>query len=168
MVSRKDTYGFTPKKGSGYPRKGISAEEQNMKTTIAFATALGAVLVLSLASLAVTAFGNGPSANYDPQVHEALVEAMEDADFEAWRAIREENGLPMHGKMMRTVNAENFDRFLALREANRAGDVELAKQIREELGANTFKGPHGNRFGTDDSQGLGQRFMRGNCFAGSE
>ena len=104
-----------------------------MKTTTVFATALGAVLVLSLASLAVTAFGNGNGANYDADVHEELQAAMESNNFEAWRTIREENGLPMRGRMLTNIDAENFDSFVRMREAYHAGDVDAANELREEL-----------------------------------
>lgn len=104
-----------------------------MKTTTVFATALGAVLVLSLASLAVTAFGNGNGANYDADVHEELQAAMESNNFEAWRTIREENGLPMRGRMLTNIDAENFERFVQMRRAYHAGDVDAANELREEL-----------------------------------
>ncbi|MFT4307891.1 MAG: hypothetical protein ACMXYM_00785 [Candidatus Woesearchaeota archaeon] len=104
-----------------------------MKTTTVFATALGAVLVLSMASLAVAAFGNGNGANYDADVHEALVEAMEQGDFESWRTIRKENGLPMRGRVLTNIDAENFERFVQMRRAYHEGDVDRASELREEL-----------------------------------
>ena len=110
-----------------------------MKTATVFASVFGAVFVLSLASLAVAAFGNGPGANYDPDVHEALQGAMENGDFETWRSVREDNGLPMRGRMLTSIDAENFERFVQMRRAYHEGDYDRASELREELRGEKLK-----------------------------
>lgn len=90
------------------------------------------VLVVSAATLSSAhPWDGGP--NYDANVHEQLVEAMESGDFEAWRSIREENGLPMRGRMMSVMDEDSFEHFVQMREANVDGDYERAAQLREQM-----------------------------------
>jgi len=72
--------------------------------------------------------------NYSSEVHEQLKGAIESGDYDEWLRIREENDLPMHGKMFQVINRENFEKYRDLHNANLAGDVESANSIKAELG----------------------------------
>ncbi len=96
------------------------------------------VFVISVASLiAVIAYKENPlakGANYNTQVHEQLEAAMGAEDYDAWIQIRKDNNLPMQGKIFQVINAENFDRYVAMHNAMLLGDTEIADSIRTELG----------------------------------
>jgi hypothetical protein len=124
--------------------------------------ALLAVSVLAFAGLTYAYRGNasvqGP--NYNADVHEQLEAAMEAGDYEAWLSIRQENNLPMRGKIFQVVNEDNFDRYVAMHEAMEAGDAETANSIRAELGLGAGKMMQGA--GAGQGQGAGQRGMSSN------
>ena len=99
------------------------------------AITLGLVLLLSAATYVVAEqpWSNTNKPNYDSEVHEQLQSAMDNGDYAEWRRIREENDLPMHGRMMAELNEQNFGEFVRMRAAYHSGDSELAEQIRSEL-----------------------------------
>ncbi len=125
--------------------------------------ALMALLVVGLITTgAVSAYrGNtevqGP--NFDPEVHEALEGAIESGDYDAWIQIREQNNLPIMGRMFSVITEANFELFAQMHEAHESGDIETANAIRTELGLGLGKGP-GN--GPDMHQGQGR--MNGENF----
>lgn len=96
-----------------------------------------AIFVVSIISLGAIAYqGNsdvkGPKYNED--VHEELEAAMDAGDYDLWLSIREENNLPTRGRIFQVITADNFSRYVALHEANEAGDEDTASSIRSELG----------------------------------
>jgi hypothetical protein len=97
-----------------------------------------AIFVISVASLGLVIAYRGNSQvqgpNYDVDVHEQLEAAIEAGDYNAWVQIREDNNLPMRGRMFQVINAENFDKYVELHEANTAGDTAKADAIKAELG----------------------------------
>lgn len=72
--------------------------------------------------------------NYNEDVHAQLEAAMDAGDYKLWLQIREDNNLPMKGRIFQVVNEDNFDRYVAMHEAMEAGDTATADAIREELG----------------------------------
>ena len=74
--------------------------------------------------------------NYDSSVHDALEKAIENNDYDTWIKIREENNLPMKGRMFQVINKANFAKYKELHDANLLGDLEKADQIRSDLGLN--------------------------------
>jgi hypothetical protein len=124
---------------------------------------LVAIFVISIASIgAVLAYrGNtdvkGP--NYDADVHEQLEEAMNAGDYNAWVQIRKDNNLPMQGKMFQVVNADNFDKYVALHKANLAGDTTKADAIKTELGLGQGMMKHGTGKMSGSGNGLQKNFV---------
>ncbi len=72
--------------------------------------------------------------NYDEEIHEQLESAIENGDYSEWLKIREENNLPMRGKIFQAINEENFHLYQQLHEAVENGDTETVSGIREQLG----------------------------------
>ncbi len=133
-----------------------------MKTVVLGALAL---LLIGVVALGVAAYRGVPESGprYDAEVHEQLETAIEARDYEAWLEIRAENGLPVNGKMFRTVNAENFATYAALHDANEAHDTERAAALRAELGLGEGRQNRGmarESLGQGDRQGSG-RYARG-------
>jgi hypothetical protein len=113
-------------------------------------TSVGAfvvILVIGIVSLAgVIAYQGSPltqGPRYDSAVHEQLEAAMAAGDYDAWLRIRQENNLPMKGRVFQVVNKDNFDRYVAMHNANLAGDSATADAIRAELGLG--QGMHGGK-----------------------
>ena len=106
-----------------------------MKTQfIAILAVFSLALVVSMGfASAYMGFGLSGS-QYNEEVHAQLTDAIMEGDYEQWKALREENGLPMHGKVFQNVNEENFGLYQQLHTAVQNGDTEQASQIREELG----------------------------------
>ncbi|MGV8171454.1 MAG: hypothetical protein ACP5OA_02045 [Candidatus Woesearchaeota archaeon] len=107
-----------------------------------------AIFIVSIASLGVVlAYRGNPEVqgpNYDAQVHEQLEAAMEAGDYNAWIQIREDNNLPMRGRIFQVITADNFDKYVELHEANLAGDTAKADAIKAELGLGQGMQKHGN------------------------
>jgi len=103
-----------------------------------------ALVVLSIAALVGVTYayrGDGAQGpNYNSAVHEQLETALEAGDYDAWLKIRQENNLPMRGKIFQVVNKDNFDMYVQLHKANLEGDKEQADAIRIELGLGTGPG----------------------------
>jgi hypothetical protein len=97
-----------------------------------------AVFLVGIVSLiGVLAYKGSPNvkgANYDAEVHEQLEAAMEAGDYNAWLKIRQDNNLPTKGRIFQVINADNFDWYVEMHNANLAGDTQTANAIREELG----------------------------------
>ncbi len=124
--------------------------------------AVMAVFAISILSLGVMAYRGNPdekSPYYNEEVHQQLEDAMEAGDYDLWMSIREENNLPTKGKIFSVITEENFDKFVALHEANEAGDVDTANAIKEELGLSQGMMKRGNSKGT--GQGMNQQKMHG-------
>lgn len=120
---------------------------------------LGLMLVIGLASLvSVLAYKGNPNVqgpNYDADVHEQLEAAIESGDYDAWLAIRQENNLPMNGKIFQVINEDNFDKYTELHEAMQSGDYDTANAIKSELGLGQGMMKRGNSrtLGAGNSQG---------------
>jgi len=135
-----------------------------MNKTIFFG--LGLMLVIGLASLvSVFAYKGDPNVqgpNYDADVHEQLEAAIESGDYDAWIAIRQENNLPMNGKIFQVINEDNFDKYTALHEAMEEGDYDTANAIKAELGLGQGMMKRGNGASQGMSgQGSGQGKVAG-------
>ncbi|MBN2042795.1 MAG: hypothetical protein JW754_03235 [Candidatus Aenigmarchaeota archaeon] len=80
--------------------------------------------------------------NYDPEVHEQMMNAIENGNYTEWARIREENRMPMRGMIFENINEDNFQLYTQLHQAVQNGDTEMASQLREQLGLDTgmFRG----------------------------
>jgi len=103
----------------------------------------------------------GPNCNEER--HEAMEDAFESLDYDAWYALMIENG--RHPRVVDVVTEDNFETFVQAHEAGEDGDHETAAELRAELGLNNGNGPrdgtgHGKRMG----QGMRQRMQQNNLF----
>ncbi len=98
----------------------------------------GVALVLSMLVLVgVSAYRGNPDVegpNYNEDVHDQLELAMDAGDYDAWLKIRQDNNLPMNGRMFQVVNKDNFGKYVEMHDAQLSGDTETADAIRAELG----------------------------------
>jgi hypothetical protein len=124
-----------------------------------------AILVLSLAVVVIGSFafssamayqGNysesGP--NCSPDRHEAMMQAMDNNDYQAWNEL-----MAGRGRVSQVVKADNFARFAEAHRLAQAGDVEGADTIRQELGLRTSDGERmgaGYRGGQGEMEGIGR------------
>ncbi len=98
-----------------------------------------ALFVISAITLAGVTYAyrgdpNVKGPNYDAAVHEQLEAAIEAGDYDTWLKIRQDNNLPMQGRMFQVINKDNFAKYTELHDANIAGDTTTANTIRAELG----------------------------------
>jgi len=91
-------------------------------------------LVVASSAFAYQGNNNETGPYYNEDAHTLLQEALNNNDYDAWISIREQHDLPMNGKMFQVINKDNFDQFVALHNANQAGDFETAQTIKEGLG----------------------------------
>ncbi|MDD3896800.1 MAG: hypothetical protein PHU04_03090 [Candidatus Peribacteraceae bacterium] len=94
---------------------------------------MAAVPVMAYRGDSAAAQGRGQFApRFAPEHHEEMVQAIESNDYEAWKALMEENG--RGGPMVDSINEENFDTFVQMHTLMIAGDREGAEALREQLG----------------------------------
>lgn len=95
------------------------------------------VFLVSLAAMSALAYQGSKwygAPNFNCGVHEEVLAAVQDGNYDAWIALREENNLPMHGKMFQVIGEENFALYSEMYEARLNGDFERVSELREELG----------------------------------
>lgn len=130
---------------------------KNVKTKkFALASIVGAFL-LSAVALAVPAVyaasdnvtQDGP--NFDPVRREAMEQAVEASDYDAWAALMKDS--PRSEEMLKVITKDNFDKFAEAHEL-----MEKARTINEELGF------PGGKMGKGGFRGEKGEFSgRGNC-----
>lgn len=101
---------------------------------------------IALAPGVVNAYQGDPNVqgpNYTPERHEAMTEAFENKDYQAWK-----NLMQGKGRVTQVVNEDNFDKFAQAHQLALEGKTEEANQIRAELGL-------GQRNGSGMGQGQG-------------
>jgi len=83
--------------------------------------------------------GRGPGGEFPgkgfgtPEQHEEMVQAIEDGDYDAWKALMEEK--PGRGsKMLDMITEESFETFAAMHQKMKDGDKEGAEALRTQLG----------------------------------
>jgi len=65
-----------------------------------------------------------------------VIQALENEDYESWKiALENLEGFPHDVEMM---SQEDFNILIELRKANKEGDFEAIKQIKEELGYDKY------------------------------
>lgn len=76
----------------------------------------------------------------DDKKMEQIQQAMTAGDYAAWKALMGDN------KLTEVITADNFAKFVQMHQLMRDGQMEQAKQLREELGLpDEPKGPLGER-----------------------
>lgn len=127
------------------------------KIILGIGAILGAGFIASTAL--VSAYHGDPTKqgpNYDADMHDLMTDAFDSADYATWRDLMEDSG--HNGRVLEVVNEENFNTFVESHNAALAGDMELANQLRAELGLNNGQGPRDGtgRRGQGRGEGRGQ------------
>lgn len=119
----------------------------NKKSIVIGATAL-VLGGLVMSPRLTEAYQGDPSVqgpNCTAERHEAMEQAFENNDYNAWKEL-----MSGKGRVTQVVTEENFVRFVEAHELAEEGNLDGAKQIRQELGLGL-----GNRNG--DGSGQGQK-----------
>lgn len=124
--------------------------------TVVLSAALVAVILAGAYSFSSAYRGDdsekGP--NYSEERHEAMEQAFENSDYEAWKALMEENS---RGRVLDVINEDNFPTFVKIHELREEGKYEEANQLRAELGLNLRNGEgKGDRHGRFQGRGNGE------------
>ena len=77
--------------------------------------------------------------------HQEMEQAFENNDYQAWK-----NLMQGKGRVIQVINEDNFARFAEAHELAEEGEIDEAKQIRQELGLGLKKGS-----GQDQQKGSG-------------
>ena len=127
----------------------------NKKSIVLGATALVLGGFIMMGSSVAEAYQGDPSVqgpNCTAERHEAMEQAFENNDYNAWKEL-----MSGKGRVTQVVTEENFARFAEAHELAEEGNLDGAKQIRQELGLGL-----GNRNGDGSGQGnKGQGTGRG-------
>jgi hypothetical protein len=99
--------------------------------------------------------------NYNADVHAQMETALENNDYDAWVKIRQDNNLPMTGRMFKVINKDNFAKFAQMHVANENGDYETANAIRSELGLGQGMMNRGSGQGAGKGMGTGNGAAKG-------
>ncbi|RJR26792.1 hypothetical protein C4561_03350 [candidate division WWE3 bacterium] len=86
--------------------------------------------------------------NCDPERHEAMEQAFENNDYQAWADLMEGRG-----RVTEVINESNFNRFAEAHRLAEEGNYDAADAIRAELGLRTR---NGERTGSGYMRGMGQ------------
>ncbi len=73
--------------------------------------------------------------NYSTERHEAMEEAFENEDYDAWKNLMEGKG-----RVTEVINEDNFAKFAKAHELMEQGDITEAQEIRQELGLGQHNG----------------------------
>jgi hypothetical protein len=120
----------------------------NKKFLTIASLALGAGVLFNSASSALAYRGdpNTQGPNCTPERHEAMTQAFENKDYNAWSQLMQGKG-----KVTQAVNEGNFARFAEMHKFRLEGKTDEANQIRTELGLGL-----GNGSGNGQGKGYGR------------
>jgi len=131
---------------------------KNIKLIIG-TSALVAVMTVGFAASAFAYQGDpsqqGP--NYTPERHEAMEQAFETKNYNAWKDL-----MSGKGRVSQVINEGNFAKFAEAHELAESGDVAGAKAIRTELGLGNGGGNHGAK-----GKGMNKAGVRGQNAGGN-
>lgn len=108
------------------------------KTTVGLgvlALLLGATGVFAGSALAYQGDPTTTGPNCSSERHEAMEQAFENNDYEAWK-----NLMDGRGRVTQVINKDNFAKFAQIHELMEQGNVAEAQKIREELGLGLHDG----------------------------
>lgn len=86
--------------------------------------------------------------------HEALQEAIESGDYQAWKNI-----IDSRPRITDVITEDNFDQFVQMHNYMQSGDFEAAQTIRDELGLDQFGPGMGMHMGPHKGFRMGQKFQ---------
>jgi len=114
----------------------------NKKILTLSALILGSAVLLGSAKSAF-AYKFDPTVqgpNYSPERHESITQALNNNDYNAWKAQMQGKG-----RVTQVINQGNFAKFAEMHKLSLEGKTQEANQIRTELG-----------LGLRDGSGFGQ------------
>lgn len=101
------------------------------------AIGLGVVGVLASPAKAFQGDPNMQGPNYTPERHDAMIKAFASNDYNSWKDL-----MAGRGRVSQVVNQENFSKFSEAHRLALSGDLEAAKNIRQEIGLGLRDGSH--------------------------
>jgi len=131
---------------------------QNMKNSTKLISGLFAIAIVitAVASISsVSAYQGDPSVqgpNHSLERHEEMSKAFENTDYNAWKTLMDQND--RKGRVMDTVNEDNFKTFVEAHNLAAEGKIDEAKALRSELGLGLKNGTGQGRYGNGTGQGL--------------
>ena len=99
------------------------------KKTLITLAVLGLILTAGVAS--TYAYRGNPDVqgpDYSPERHQAMLEVFENQDYAAWQELMQDRPI------VDRISQEDFGKFVQIHQAVQAGDLEQAKELRQELG----------------------------------
>jgi hypothetical protein len=125
-----------------------------MKTMVfglaAVAAVLGGVALFAGSTLAYRGDAAVKGPLYSAERHEAMENAFESKDFDAWKNLMQKRG---QARVTQVVNRDNFAKFAEAHELAEEGKTAEAQQLRQELGL-------GLRNGSGQGMGMGRGMHR--------
>jgi hypothetical protein len=128
------------------------------KTTLglgAVALVLGVTAVTAGSALAYRGDPTVTGPNYSTERHTAMLEAFQDRDYTAWKAL-----MPENARVTDVVTAANFDKFAEAHDLALQGKTAEAQDIREDLGLGMHNGLGRNGGGMMQHRGMGRGIDR--------
>lgn len=126
--------------------------ENNMNKTILTLSALvlgaSALFVAIPKALAYRGDPNVQGPNYTAERHEAMTQAFNNSDYNAWKELMQGKG-----RVTQVINEGNFSRFAEMHKLMLEGKTEDANKIRTELGLGL---QNGSGQGQKQSMGFGR------------
>ena len=120
-------------------------KNKNANKLLVGALILGLIGTAAAAGSAAYAYQGDPAVkgpNYSPERHEAMTNAFENNDYNAWKNLMEENSAGRRKRVLDVITEENFGKFAQMRELMIEGNKEEADKIRQELGLGLGQGMH--------------------------
>ncbi len=105
------------------------------------AAAVGVVVTTAIVAGATYAYQGDPNKkgpNFSPERHEAMIQAIDSQDYDAWKELMGNNSV------VEKITAENFTKFVEARQLMVDGRYEEAKALRTELGLQNKQGLKNN------------------------
>ncbi|MEN7982132.1 MAG: hypothetical protein ABFQ65_01660 [Nanoarchaeota archaeon] len=132
-------------------------KKKNTTKTFASLGILGIVALLGMSMVfAYQGDSNVKGPYYSEDRHEAMEEIFETGDYDAWVVLMTESG--RHPRILDIVTEENFEVFVEAHEAMENGNMELAHELRAELGLGQGR-MIGKGVGLKDGSGMNRQGM---------
>jgi len=91
--------------------------------------------------------------NFSEERHEAMQDAFDNLDYDAWVVLMTEND--RHPRIVDVITEENFSEFIEARNSALNGNSGALKEFKESLGLGLGQMKHGNGEALGRGQGKG-------------
>ena len=139
--------------------------EKSINAKLIGFTAVAAILGMGFAAAMSASADTNPGygaerGQCDSEQHEAVEEALDAGDYDAWVEL-----MDGRGRVTSVVTEDNFDTFVEMHEAMEDGYIEVAQELREDLGLG-LKPRDGSGYRNGEGEGKGMR--AGNMHRGQD